>query len=139
MNARRWTLLAGAFVLVPLGVRSLEGCYGTVANDGLVDAGSAADVSFDVGKESGFVGAGDAGCSAQPGVLPSLNCHVPYPDGSAGMACTPSGTMCTVAKNCGEPLCLPMATNKAPTYNFRMEAIYVASPTLLSASSIVAS
>jgi hypothetical protein len=144
MNRTRLPLLAGAFslVLVAWGMRAVQGCYAQVSNDGLVDTGPAPDVSFDAGADSGFVGVGDSACSSEAGVLPDPNCHVPFV--GTALSCTSSGSVCAVTKNsdgtsCGEPLCLNMATNVAPVYNFRMEAIYVASPPILSAKSLVAS
>jgi hypothetical protein len=140
MKRGRWTLLAGAgmLLLAPFGVRALEGCYSAVPNDGLVDAGPPPDVGkLPPPGDGGFVGPGPV-CDAASGVVPDPACHFPFKGPDGGLECTPKvpASVCAVGKtadgtSCGEPSCLPLTSNVAPNYNFRMSSLHIVGPSAL--------
>jgi hypothetical protein len=122
---------------------ALAGCGGeTVIGDGPPETGAMmSDVNLpDAGGESGFVGAGPP-CDGSAGAVPAPNC---FP--STGASPVPTAVSCATSTSgtcslgsvsaCGTTDCLPMTTNKAPIYNFRMSQLTIQAPSILAGSLI---
>ena len=122
-------------MVVGCAVRGVQGCYSAIPTDGLVDTGPPvmSDVKLpEAGGESGVV-LPDGACNSEAGAIPSSTCLA-----GGSLSCSPSATSCSLGdpKTCGSTDCLPLANNEAPTYNFRMSQLTVATPPVLAGALI---
>jgi hypothetical protein len=126
MKRGRWAVFAasaGAFGGSLLEVQALGGCHSAVSNDGLVDAKQPPQP--DAGPPpTEEVGTNETKCDKSAGVVPAADCF-------DGLVSCKGDSACQIAKSCGGSFCLPMTTNKAPIYNFRMENLHIVAPSAL--------
>jgi hypothetical protein len=130
---------AGALLVVGGAVRGLDGCYSVVLDDGLVDTGPPVmtDVKLPDASDA-FVGPGPT-CDESPGAVPAPNCFPPPGSSGTSLSCVKSSSgTCSLGdpSTCGATSCLPLTTNVAPIYDFRMAALTVIAPSTLSSSFI---